>query len=103
MCKNFLCENLAAANRAKTACFLNNLLGVFTLRKTGAGKEFAKSPGLDDHFSSAKLANNIGFLSASNKKGASIVDAMLQRVEKIKAEAEIVLKKIKLIEDEMGK
>ena len=47
--------------------------------------------------------NNIGFLSASNKKGASIVDAMLQRVEKIKAEAEIVLKKIKLIEDEMGK
>lgn len=47
--------------------------------------------------------NNIGFLSASNKKGASIVDAMRQRIEKIKVEAEIVLKKIKLIEDEMGK
>ena len=47
--------------------------------------------------------NNIGFLNASNKKGASIVDAMLQRVEKIKADAEIVLKKIKLIEDEINK
>ena len=47
--------------------------------------------------------NNLGFLSASNKKGASLVDVMHQKVEKLKADAEIILKKIRLIEEQMEK
>ena len=47
--------------------------------------------------------NNLGFLSASNRKGASLVDVMHQKVEKLKADAEIILKKIRLIEEQMEK
>ena len=51
----------------------------------------------------ATYENNIGFLSVSNKKGASLVDVMRQKVEKLKKDAEVVLKKIHLVEDEMEK
>ena len=47
--------------------------------------------------------NNLGFLSVSNRKGASLVDVMHQKVEKLKADAEIVLKKIRLVEEQMEK
>ena len=47
--------------------------------------------------------NNLGFLSASNKKGASLVDVMHQKVEKLKSDAEIILKKIRLVEEELEK
>ena len=47
--------------------------------------------------------NNLGFLSASNRKGASLVDVMHQKVEKLKADAEIILKKIRLVEEQMEK
>ena len=47
--------------------------------------------------------NNLGFLSASNKKGANLVDVMHQKVEKLKVDAEVVLKKIRLVEEEMEK
>ena len=51
----------------------------------------------------ATYENNIGFLSVSNKKGASLVDVMHQKVEKLKQDAEVILKKIHLVEDEMEK
>ena len=51
----------------------------------------------------ATYENNIGFLSVSNKKGASLVDVMRQKVEKLKKDAEVVLKKIHLVEDEIEK
>ena len=47
--------------------------------------------------------NNLGFLSASNKKGANLVDVMHQKVEKLKVDAEVILKKIRLVEEEMDK
>ncbi|MBE6297698.1 MAG: DUF349 domain-containing protein [Bacteroidales bacterium] len=47
--------------------------------------------------------NNIGFLSVSNKKGASLVDVMRQKVEKLKQDAQIVLQKIHLVEEEIEK
>lgn len=47
--------------------------------------------------------NNLGFLSASNKKGESLVDVMRQKVEKLKQDAEVILKKIRLVEDEIEK
>ena len=47
--------------------------------------------------------NNIGFLSVSNKKGESLVDTLRKKVEKLKEDAQIILQKIHLVEDEMEK
>lgn len=51
----------------------------------------------------ATYENNIGFLSVSNKKGASLVDVMKQKVDKLKKDAQVVLEKIRLVEDEIEK
>lgn len=51
----------------------------------------------------ATYENNLGFLSTSNKKGQSLVDVMRQKMEKLKDDAQIILKKIHLIEEEMEK
>ena len=51
----------------------------------------------------ATYENNIGFLSISNKKGASLVDVMKQKVDKLKKDAQVVLEKIHLVEDEIEK
>lgn len=51
----------------------------------------------------ATYENNIGFLSISNKKGASLVDVMKQKVNKLKQDAQVVLEKIHLVEDEIEK
>ena len=51
----------------------------------------------------ATYENNIGFLSVSNKKGASLVDVMKQKVNKLKQDAQVVLEKIHLVEDGIEK
>lgn len=51
----------------------------------------------------ATYENNLGFLSVSNKKGASLVDVMRQKVEKLKQDAEMLMQKIRLVEDEIEK
>ena len=51
----------------------------------------------------ATYENNLGFLSASNKKGESLVDVMRQKVEKLKKDAQVILQKIRLVEDEIEK
>lgn len=47
--------------------------------------------------------NNLGFLSVSNKKGESLVDVMRQKMEKLKGDAQVIIQKIHLIEEEMEK
>lgn len=51
----------------------------------------------------ATYENNLGFLSTSNKKGESLVDVMRQKMEKLKNDAQVILQKIHLIEEEMEK
>lgn len=51
----------------------------------------------------ATYENNLGFLSTSNKKGQSLVDVMRQKMEKLKGDAQVVLQKIHLIEEEIEK
>lgn len=51
----------------------------------------------------ATYENNLGFLSTSNKKGESLVDVMRQKMEKLKGDAQVILKKIHMIEEEMEK
>lgn len=45
--------------------------------------------------------NNIGFLSVSSKKGNNLVDDMNQKVKKIKAEIDLLVKKINAIDSEL--
>ena len=43
--------------------------------------------------------NNLGFLSSSSKSGNSLVAEMQRKVEKLKADAEVVLQKIRALEE----
>ena len=45
--------------------------------------------------------NNIGFLSVSSKKGNRLIDDMNQKVEKIKAELQTIVKKIDTLDKEL--
>ena len=44
--------------------------------------------------------NNLGFLSVSSKKGNSLIDEMNRKVEKLKADLQLVKDKIKAIDSE---
>ena len=44
--------------------------------------------------------NNLGFLNAASKKGNSLVEEMNRKVEKLKADLEIIKQKIKAIDAE---
>ena len=43
--------------------------------------------------------NNLGFLTASSKKGNSLLTELNRKVEKLKADIELVKQKIKVIDD----
>ena len=45
--------------------------------------------------------NNIGFLSISSKKGNSLLDDMNQKVEKIKAELQLIVRKVEALDKEL--
>ncbi|MEG0038107.1 MAG: DUF349 domain-containing protein [Bacteroides sp.] len=45
--------------------------------------------------------NNIGFLSSASKKGNSLLTEINRKVEKLKADLELILQKIKVIDDSM--
>ena len=45
--------------------------------------------------------NNIGFLSASSKKGNSLVQEIQKKVDKLKGELNLLVEKIKAVEVEM--
>ena len=46
--------------------------------------------------------NNIGFLTSSSKKGNSLVAEMNRKVEKLKGELQLILEKIKVIDEQEG-
>ncbi len=45
--------------------------------------------------------NNIGFLSVSSKKGNHLLDDMNQKVEKIKSELKLIIRKIEAVDKEL--
>ena len=47
--------------------------------------------------------NNLGFLSVASKKGNSLLDEMNRKVEKLKADVQVIYEKIKSIDQEMSK
>ncbi|MBR1499112.1 MAG: DUF349 domain-containing protein [Bacteroidaceae bacterium] len=46
--------------------------------------------------------NNIGFLTASSKKGNSLVDAMNKKMEKLREELNLLAQKIKAVDEQMA-
>lgn len=46
--------------------------------------------------------NNLGFLSSSSKSGNSLLAEMKRKMEKLKADADLVLKKIRALEEQEG-
>ena len=46
--------------------------------------------------------NNIGFLTASSKKGNSLVDAMNKKIEKLREELNLLAQKIKAVDEQMA-
>ncbi len=89
------------ANERKLANFRNNIAkngGSLTRERERLIRQYES---LKNEI--ATYENNLGFLSTSNKKGESLVDVMRQKMEKLKSDAEVILKKIHLIEDEIEK
>ena len=69
--------------------------------KVSGGKEKDKLTKLYENMRNEiqTYENNLGFLSASSKKGNGLVDEMKKKVEKLKAEAEAVLMKIQHLDE----
>ena len=47
--------------------------------------------------------NNLGFLNSASKKGSSLVQEMNRKVEKLKADLDLILKKIEVIDESINK
>ena len=47
--------------------------------------------------------NNLGFLNSASKKGNSLVQEMNRKVEKLKADLDLILKKIEVIDESINK
>jgi predicted transcriptional regulator len=45
--------------------------------------------------------NNIGFLSISSKKGNTLLDDMNNKVEKIKSELQLIIRKVETLDKEL--
>lgn len=46
--------------------------------------------------------NNLGFLTSSSKKGNSLVDSMMKKVEKLRQELELLAQKIKAVDEQIA-
>lgn len=99
---NALYERLHVnANERKLADFRNNIAKGGNSLQRERDRLIRQYENLKSEI--ATYENNLGFLNASNKKGQSLVDVMRQKMEKLKGDAEVILKKIRLVEDEMEK
>ena len=99
---NALYERLQInANERKLASFRSNIAKGGNSLQRERERLIRQYEGLKAEI--ATYNNNLGFLSTSNKKGESLVDVMRQKMEKLKNDADVVLKKIHLIEEEMEK
>ena len=45
------------------------------------------------------MFNNLGFLTSTSKKGSSLLTELNRKVDKLKADLELVLQKIKVIDE----
>lgn len=90
-----------SANERKLADFRNNIAKGGNTLSRERDRLIRQYENLKAEISTYE--NNLGFLSTSNKKGESLVDVMRQKMEKLKADAQVMLQKIHMIEEEIEK
>ena len=92
--------NISASNR-KLSNFKSN---ISNLQNNGSQSLYREREKLVRAFENIKnelqtYENNIGFLSSSSKKGNSLLTELNRKVEKLKADLELVSQKIKVIDE----
>lgn len=91
------------ANQRRLDTFKSNLKDMSTKGENKLYREREKLMRAYEHLKSeiATYENNIGFLTASNKKGNGLINEMIRKIEALKDEAKLIEQKITLIEESM--
>lgn len=89
------------ANQRRLDTFKSNLKDMSTKGENKLYREREKLVRAYEHLKSeiATYENNIGFLTASNKKGNGLINEMMRKIEALKDEAKLIEQKITLIEE----
>lgn len=100
--KQFDALNIDASNR-RLETFRSNLEDMTTQGEQKLHRERDKMVRAYEHLKAeiATYENNMGFLSASSKKGNSILKEMERKIEGLKEECRLLEQKINLIEDRL--
>ncbi|MDD4199603.1 MAG: DUF349 domain-containing protein [Paludibacter sp.] len=91
------------ANQRRLDTFKSNLKDMSTKGENKLLREREKLMRAYEHLKSeiATYENNIGFLSATNKKGNGLIKDMERKIEALKEEARLIEQKITLIEESL--
>ncbi len=94
--------NISASNK-KLSNYKSNVNSIQSSGPQSLYKEREKLVRLYDNMKSElqTYENNLGFLTSSSKKGNSLLTELNRKVEKLKSELELVLQKIKVIDESM--
>ncbi|MPN51775.1 hypothetical protein SDC9_199424 [bioreactor metagenome] len=89
------------ANQRRLDTFKSNLRDMSTKGENKLLREREKLMRAYEHLKSeiATYENNVGFLTASNKKGNGLINEMMRKIEALKDEAKLIEQKITLIEE----
>lgn len=89
------------ANQRRLDTFKSNLKDMSTKGENKLLREREKLMRAYEHLKSeiATYENNVGFLTASNKKGNGLINEMMRKIEALKDEAKLIEQKITLIEE----
>lgn len=92
------------ANQRRLDTFKSNLRDMADKGENKLYREREKLMRAYEHLKSEILTyeNNIGFLSASNKKGSGLIRDMERKIDALKEEARLIEQKITLIEDNLS-
>ena len=92
--------NISAANK-KLSNFKSNISSIQEGSPQSLYREREKLVRASDAMKNElqTYENNLGFLTASSKKGNSLLTELNRKVEKLKADIELVKQKIKVIDD----
>ncbi|MGM9759116.1 MAG: DUF349 domain-containing protein [Parabacteroides sp.] len=93
-------------NERKMQSFRNNLSSMADSNENGKGRLYSERDRLVRTYERMKnelqtYENNIGFLSVSSKGGGGLVKEMERKIEKLKEEMELVIKKIDTIDENL--
>ncbi len=90
-------------NQRRLDTFKSNLKDMSTKGENKLYREREKLVRAYEHLKSeiATYENNIGFLTAKNKKGSSLITEMVRKIDALKEEADLIEKKIGMIEENL--